>query len=40
MLYTTDAAVAVMTRKLAALKTARERIHQNTLGSPCMTTIT
>lgn len=40
MLCTTDAAVADMMRKLAALKIARERIQQNTLGNPRMRTIT
>ena len=40
MLSNTNVAIADMTRKLAALKIARERTQQSTLGSLHMTTIT
>ena len=40
MLCTTNIAVTNMTRKLAALKIARERTQQSTLGNLHLTTIT
>ena len=40
MLRTTNVAIANMTRKLVALKIARERRQQSTLGNLHLTTIT